>query len=519
MGIFRKMNFDKFKKSVPSVPDLVARKIIRNNLPKNVEPRDKIRGFDAANQGNLTSDWFAPSTNINALLKGQLTVLKARSRERMRNDDYANGYKRMFVANVIGPFGMKLQALIKNFDGERDTFANEAIEQAWNSWAKYKENVDVTGRENWKDVLVQLSKTFVTDGEVFLRHIIGQEGGEYGYRVQVIDPILCDHTLNTTLGNGNQIVLGVELNKWNKPVAYYFTSNDESSSILGANGNMHIKVPAKEIIHFYTIEFPGQVRGIPPLSCGINRLKMLAGFEEAALVNARASAARMGFYVRNGDDTTPGIEDSGGELIDEITPGVMTLLPDGYDIRSFDSQYPDGEIAPFKKNMLRALASGLGVDYPTLGQDLESVNLASARVAINETRELWKGVQQLFIDNIVTPVYEMWLLNALVRKKIIIKNIPLQVAYIDKYKDVRWLPRRWQFPDPSKDSKAAVDMLNNRVKSLSTVASDLGIDWETEIQTMAKDEELLSKLGLKRITTTQVAIDEAENLDEENSEM
>jgi len=505
MGIF-----DKFKKQAPSIPEAVAKKIINRKLPRNVEPNSKIRGFDAANSGNLQADWFAPSSDINSLLKGQLTTLKARSRERMRNDDYANGYKRMFVANVVGPFGMKLQALIKNFDGSRDTFAIEAIEKAWGNWAKYADNVDVAGRENWKDILIQLSKNFITDGEVFLRHITGKEGGEYGYRVQVIDSLLCDHTLNSTLENGNRIILGVELNRWNKPVAYYFVSNDDPSSILGTNGNKHIRIPAQEIIHFFTIEFPGQVRGIPPLSAGINRLKMLAGFEEAALVNARASAARMGFYVRNGDDTTPGIEDSDGELIDEITPGVMTLLPDGYDIRSFDSQYPDGEIAPFKKNMLRALASGLGVDYPTLGQDLESVNLASARVAINETRELWKGIQQLFIDNIVTPVYEMWLLNALIRKKIAVNNTPLQVAYIDKYKEVRWLARRWQFPDPSRDSKAALDMMNSRVKSITTVASDLGIDWETELQTMAKDEELLEQFGLKRISSNQVASDALE---------
>lgn len=508
------MNLRFWEKTIETPVEVVTRKIIRTRPQINQTPPDpigKVRGFDAAAQGNTTADWFAPAQDINNLMKGQLTVMRSRSRERMRNDDYAVGAKKLFVTNVVGPTGVKLQAMAKNFNGERDDLAIQSIEAAWLKWTKYKGTVDVAGRENWKDILAHLIKLYVTDGEVFVRHITGKDGGEFGYKVQIIDPEMCDEELNTPAMNGNRIILGVEVDKWFKPTAYYFKvdPNVEDAKVVKlAGGKKHLRVPADEIIHWYSSEFPNQVRGIPPLSVGIGRLKMLGGFEEAALVNARAGASKMGFFTQMGDSTAPGIEEENGELIDEITPGSMSLLPPDVGFQPFDTNFPDGEIAPFKKSVLRAIASGLGIDYPSLGNDLEAVNLASARVAINETREMWKAIQQTMIDNIITPVYEQWLFNALLRKQIVGKKEPFSILQIEKYKEVHWLARRWAWPDPLKDAKAAQTMLDNRIKAPSTVAGDLGIDYEQELETMKRDEQLLEKHGLQRMNSGSIQLEQ-----------
>ncbi len=497
--------------------EIVSKRIIRTKPQINQtppEPKGKVRGFDAAAQGNMTADWFAPAQDINSLMKGQLTVMRARSRERMRNDAYAIGAKKMFVTNVVGPTGVKLQAMAKNLNGERDDLAVQEIETAWNRWSKYKNTTDVAGRENWKDVLAHLIKLYITDGEVFVRHITGKDGGEFGYKVQIIDPEMCDEELNTPALNGNRIILGVEVDKWFKPTAYYFKvdPNVEDVKVVKlAGGKKHLRVPADEIIHWFAAEFPNQVRGIPPLAMALGRFKMLGGFEEAALVNARAGASKMGFFTQDGSSTAPGIEDESGELIDEISPGSMSLLPPDVGFTQFDSKYPDGEIAPFKKSVLRAIASGLGIDYPSLGNDLEAVNLSSARVAIAETREMWKAVQQTLIDNVITPVFEQWLFNALLRNQMMVAGKPLSINNIEKYKEVHWLARRWAFPDPLKDSKAAQTMLDNRVKSLSSVAADLGIDWEQELELMSRDEKLLEKYGLQRMNTGSIALEQLLN--------
>lgn len=489
--------------------------IVRNQTPKPTKPKDpidKVRSWDAASTGNLTFNWNAPETSTNALLKKSLTLLRARCRERVRNDDYAKAYLQMSVSNIVGTTGIRLQSNAKDPSGERDTLAIEAIESSWLDWAKYSKNVDITGKDNWKAILELLVRTKVTDGEIFIRHIEGGVTSKYGYSLQLIDPALCDEKYNGTLDNGNNVEMGVELNEFSKPVAYHFLKADSTGL---SNKVEHIRVPAGEIIHAFVSEFAGQVRGIPPMAVSLSRMKMLSDFEDAALVNAQIGASKMGFYTTTGgEDLTTGTNtiEEDGTLIDEVQAGQFTKLPKNVGFEMFDSKYPDGEFAVFKKAMLRGVASGLGVDYATLGNDLESVNLSSSRVAINETREIWKSHQQFLIDKVVTEVFERWLGNALVRKQIQVKGRPLSIVNIEKFKSVNWLPRRWSFSDPSKDTKSNVDLVNNRIKSLSSVAAELGIDYETEIHLMVQDEELLAKNGLVRINQLPSVV-EAEALE------
>lgn len=52
-------------------------------------------------------------------------------------------------------------------------------------------------------------------------------------------------------------------------------------------------------------------------------------------------------------------------------PGTFDVLPEGYDMRAFDSKYPTEAFDPFTKAILRRIASGLDVAYNGLANDLE----------------------------------------------------------------------------------------------------------------------------------------------------
>lgn len=460
-----------------------------------------VRGFAAGASNTFTFNWIAPTTSINGELKASLTMIRARCRERSKNDDYAKGYINMCVSNIVGPKGIRLQSLASDPNGERDTLAIDSIEAAWANWAKYPNNVDVSGRDNWKAIQEQIVRIYATDGEIFIRHIEGKDSGKYGYSIQVLDPALCDEKFSTTLDNGNIVEMGVELNGYNKPVAYYFLQPTKGP-LSNATAVNHLRIPASEIIHAFKTEYAGQVRGIPPMAVALPRMKMLSDYEDAALLNAQIGARKMGFYTSDGiDDVTTGANAIGddGQLIDELQAGTFTKLPAGVGVEKFDSAYPDNELVGFKKAMLRGIAVGLKVDYFTLNSDLESVNLSSARVAINETREQWKAEQSFIISKVVTEIYERWLAQALVRKMVTVKGKPMSIMNIDKYKNVQWLGRRWSFSDPLKDTKSNVDLINNRIKSLTTVCNEIGVDFESELVLMKKDEELLAQFGLVRV--------------------
>ena len=59
----------------------------------------------------------------------------------------------------------------------------------------------------------------------------------------------------------------------------------------------HIRIPAEQVIHIFMPLRAGQTRGEPWLSPVMPAMKQLGGFREAAVINARIGASKMGFFT------------------------------------------------------------------------------------------------------------------------------------------------------------------------------------------------------------------------------
>lgn len=70
-----------------------------------------------------------------------------------------------------------------------------------------------------------------------------------------------------------------------------------------------------------------------------------------------------------GDD----IDNDGAPIMD-ASPGTFAQLAAGQDFKEFDPQYPNGEFDSFHKAVLKGIASGLGVSYTALSNDLEATS-------------------------------------------------------------------------------------------------------------------------------------------------
>jgi capsid protein len=101
----------------------------------------------------------------------------------------------------------------------------------------------------------------------------------FGYQIQFIEADLLDE--NYSIKNeqtGNSIKMGVEVNKFNKPIAYYLLRNHPGGSAGSLYvGNSYVKVPADELIHAYIANRAEQTRGVPWTSSILTRAKMLDG--------------------------------------------------------------------------------------------------------------------------------------------------------------------------------------------------------------------------------------------------
>jgi len=457
------------------------------------------RNYAAAKIDRLTSSWTTTSLTADETLESRLKVLVARSREQVENNDYAKRFINLVKSNVVGPKGITFQAKTERLNGEQDEPANKALEAAWKKQCKLG-NFDITGMLSYKTALDLLISTVATDGEVLVREITGRQTGDSLYSLQFIDTQLLDAEYKRELTGGRFIRMGIEFNKFSRPIAYHVIDVGNQASSYGYNGKRYLRIPADQIIHRFLPEKIGQKRGIPWTATSMLRMQMLNGFEEASLVNARTGASKMGFYMTkdgaqySGDDV-----DANGNAISDAEAGTFETLPSNIvDFKSFDPQYPNGEFKDFMKTCLRGISGGLNVSYYSLANDLEDVNFSSIRTGVLEDREAWKALQEWVIESFCTPVYEAWLSVQLQFGLIKINGTPLRADLEEKYKKVVWMPRRWAWVDPKKDAEEKVLLIDNNIEPVSDVIRERGKDPDEVFNQIAIDKKKMEELGITK---------------------
>lgn len=129
------------------------------------------RNYDGAKRGRVHGDWQAVGTSGNAEIYGALATLRNRSRDLIRNDDYARGIIREFVKNVVCT-GIGFQAQVKELKNPTKNHKNinNAIEAAWKYWTK-KKYCDVTGKSSFEQQQRIAYRSYLESGEVFIRKI------------------------------------------------------------------------------------------------------------------------------------------------------------------------------------------------------------------------------------------------------------------------------------------------------------------------------------------------------------
>lgn len=443
------------------------------------------RMFDGAKIDRLGAGWGTQPLSADDIISRNQRILVARSREQASNNDYAREFMRLCRTNIVGPKGIVLQAKSIDSTGKLDTQANAAIELAFNEWGK-KQNCDVTGELSWRAIQSACINTAVKDGEFFVRMIWGADAGPWGFSLQLLDPQRCPVDLvEDRLPNGAFIRQGIEFNRYGRPMAYYFRTLEDGTDNYSFSGRDYVRVPAEEMIHGFVKDIVGQRRGLPWMSTGLFRLRHLNGMEDAALVNARVGANKMGF-IKWETGTGPDYDDPENYYV-ESEPGEFEVLPEGASLQEWNPQYPNGEFAIFSKQMLRGISSGFGVAYNNLANDLEGVNYSSIRQGTLNERENWKELQEWLIESLHQAVFDAWLPRSLLSGRITVKGRSLKPERIDRYSMIEWQPRRWSWVDPQADVKAAETMKNNMLQSPGRIIREMGYDPDTVWRESASD--------------------------------
>lgn len=457
---------------------------------KRQQPKpSRKRSFEAANTGRLFSDWLTQTKSADSDIRYALKAMRARSRDLCQNNDYTRRYLNLVSTNVIGPKGITLQVRAREPNGVLDQVANQQLEAAFAAWGQ-PGVCTVDGKLSWVDAQRVFIESVARDGEAFVL-FVEDNANPFRFRLQFIDPDFIDQDKNEMLANGNQIRMGIEVDSTGRAIAYHVRVKDPNDYQVGASDMKTVRITADRMIHAFRVDRIGQTRGTPWTATAMTRLKMLGGYEEAELVAARVSASKMGFFVsESGDEYQGDGNNVDGSLSMDVQPGQFAQLPAGVDFKAYDPQHPSTAFRDFEKAMLRGIASGLGVSYTSLANDLEAVSYSSIRQGLLEERDHWRLVQGWVVEHFCQPVYLRWLRQTLDAGVV---NLPANKYF--KFSMTLWVPRGWQWVDPRNEAEAQILAINNGLMTKTQALAERGLDLEDVLLEQQAEMELSEKIA------------------------
>lgn len=443
--------------------------------------------YSGAQVNRLSMDWIWSHLSADKEIHGDLITLRTRARELVRNTSWGKNYIRLLRNNVVGANGITLQGRLRKADGTPARDLNTGLEASWNDWGQ-RATCTVDGKLSWRGVQRLAIASLAMDGEFLLRFVPGFKNA-YGFAVQVLDPDYLDHTYcRARTQDQNEIRYGVEVDEWNRPIAYHLWEGHPSEITRGERR----PIPADQILHLYDSYRVAQTRGVTWLAPVMLNLHMLEGYFEAELVASRQGAAKGGFFVKKGESLDAGEGDGTEPLKMEVEPGTYDKLPAGWEFQANDPQHPTTAFSEFVKAALRAIATGLGVSYSALTNDLTDVNYSSIRAGILNEHDEYRDLQALVVEGLCDPVYRQWL-----RMARLTGVLDVRIPNARYATEIEWAPRGWTWVDPQKEGNAAIAAVSNGFNSRKRLLAAQGLDYEEVLAELADEQKLAASYGLE----------------------
>lgn len=464
--------------------------------------------YPSAMTSRLNEDFPILPISADAATQGNLRELRARSQQLEREKGgIAERYFSCVETNVIGPDGIGLQLKVKNAAGEFDVDTSERLEDAWDDFGRLGE-FEVTGEHNSQNFDRLSVRSSARDGDI-LQLVIRGAPNKSGLFFQLIDAQYLDDRFSMARAtNGNQIRMGVEVDSFGRKVAFWISTKNPGD-IFGLNFQFdakRIRIPAfgsepdasLHAIHVTRTKRPEETRAVPWITPAMDPINMLAGYEEAELVAARAQACKHVFFERQAfaPDGTPleyeGFK--GGQITEEMEPGGTTESPIGVHANVYNPTHPNQAFKEFTKDFRRKIAAALNCSYNTLFTDLEGVNYSSIRAGLLDERENWKMAQTWYVTKSKQLQFEAWL-----EMQLLIGAFPnLSMTDFDRIRRATiWKPRRWPWVDPLNDIQAATSAVEAKLTTRSRVIADQSNeDFEDTIDELAEEDAYIRSKGL-----------------------
>lgn len=462
--------------------------------------------YDNGGTGRLNSAWNPQAFN-NAEY-GVMTERKrllARARDLERNSDIANAFIQAFIRGTVGA-GYNLQMKITGKDGRIDDKLNNKAEADFKEWCK-PQNCDLSGRFSFTQICrIIKRRKFVDGGIIIVRN--DTNNGMIPLQLQIREITDLDDTQDTYYGvrSGNMVINGIEVDKYNRHVAYYFKTLDNFGMITGKP----VRVKADRVIFDADLIRPTQINPVSGLSTSMGRIAQIESYIEAINMKERINACFSMFITKslptggmgrgvNGVDT----DSASGYGGQTITPGMIYEGQPGDDAKAIMSGNSSGQTEQIIQTMQGLTGAGIGLSYSAVSRDTSKGNFSSQRQSRLDDDQFFKVVIDDDMNTLNTII--SWFIES----EILSGRLP--IPYNDfinnpsRFTASDWIPNGMPWVNPLQESKAnqvGLDPLNPQI-TIASIARSQGTDENTLIAQRARETAMIYNELQKQLTPEQ----------------
>lgn len=449
------------------------------------------KSYDAGDTGRLNAGWVVANAPAEQTNQAHRDKIRARARDLERNSDVAEAIVGNFERNVVG-VGITLQAKVKDANGNDDKDLNERIEYLWKKWCKAK-NCDITGQQSFAEMLRMAERRSKVDGGIlFIKSYAPDRKIPLVLQAREVDDIdKSIYSLSTP--SGNRIINGIELDRYNKPIAYHLKTVTPD----GLWEDKTERIEANRVISLLNKKRPSQIREISELARTAPRVRDTNEFIEAQSVKERVLACLSVFIKKvipgNGLGRGSVVDKQSGYTQKTLTPAMITELNAGDEVQVVNPSGQSSNARDFISIQQRLAGSGMGLSYEAVSRDMSQVNYSSARQGFLQDQITYKIDQEYLKEHLCSEVYIEFLISAWLAGEL---DIPDFWQNQEKYMEHDWIAPGWSWIDPLKEVNANKIAVATGQTTLAEICASNGKDWREIMKQRSKEQQYAQELGL-----------------------
>lgn len=444
------------------------------------------RRWDAADTDRLNqAHWQkASGLDINTDLVTRLPELRKRIAYELGNNPLLRGMLQTHKTDLIGAHGPQLNITALTVKEETVDDYAKALEQVWDEWwADPCLNQDLSG----VDLLRQHIEMLWQCGE-FLTQFVTDAAikGPIKTRLHPLHPGRIGAEswgVAYTLTGTRDVVMGIERNKTGKAMFYHL--DETPPGMLFMAGNQR-RLAARNIMHEFRRDEPGQIRGLPWIASGLQAIADLRDFDLQVLDAARQAADSGIILSTTGPDVTPLIVN---EEVD-VPRRRVTMAPPGWTPHQMQANQPAANYVEYRRERHRDLGRMVSMPSMIARMDSSQHNFSSARFDAQSydrsNEEIAAWLTRCCMNKLVTMVED-----EASKAGAIPKERPARVQA-----EWAWGARTHRAGDPQKEAGAAKMRMDSKLTTLGDELALMGKDLETHLKRLQREAKLMKDAGL-----------------------